>query len=161
MPDYGNHIPEGPGDKKPGPEEIISIPELPESTGRILGLGIDIVASERVRRMLETHDDRFLKRCFSEGEREFSMSRKDPVPYLAVRLAAKEATFKAIGARRGMGLGWRDFEVVFTGENIPALKLNGPAKERGDRLGVNKIWLSLTHEDEWSAAVVIMTGHEG
>ncbi len=88
------------------------------------------------------------------------MSRRDPIPFLAVRLAAKEACFKAIGGRRGMGLGWREFEVIFDDEGIPAIRLVGPARDRADLLGIDRIWLSLTHEDEWSAAVVIMTCSE-
>jgi holo-[acyl-carrier protein] synthase len=138
--------------------EKINIPMHPETESRIIGLGIDIVASERVRRMLESRGQRFLSRCFTPSEVEFCLARPDPVPDLAVRLASKEACFKAIGGRRGMGLGWREFEVVMDSGIIPSIKLNGRAKERGKALGVEKTWLSLTHESEWSVAVVIMTG---
>jgi len=135
-------------------------PELPESVGRILGLGIDIVASERVRRMKAVHGSRFLARCFTDSEAEYCMSRKDPIPDLAVRLAAKEACFKAIGGRRGMGLGWRGFEVVLDSQGVPEMSLRDAAQARGEMLGVSRIWMSLTHEDDWSGAVVIMTGED-
>ncbi len=137
--------------------ETIALPSIPEGTGSILGLGIDLVASERVRRMLSTHGDRFLKRCFTAAESEYCMGRKDPIPDLAVRLAAKEAGFKAIGGRRGMGLKWRDFEVVMARDGVPGLALRGTAAERGKLINAGKVWLSLTHEDEWSAAVVVIT----
>jgi len=133
-------------------------PDIPVSAGPVIGLGIDIVARERVERMLENHSDRFLKRCFTPDEREYCMARPDPVPDLAVRLAVKEACFKAIGGRRGMGLSWRDFEVVMDEQSVPWLRLNDDAAGRAEEIGVGKVWISLTHEDLWSAAVVVLTG---
>jgi holo-[acyl-carrier protein] synthase len=85
------------------------------------------------------------------------MTRPDPIPDLAVRLAAKEAGFKAIGARRGMGIEWKDFETVLDNESVPFLTLHGKAKDRGNIEGIEKIWMSLTHEDDWAVAVVILT----
>jgi len=132
-------------------------PEFIKSIPGILGVGIDVVARDRVERMLSGHGDRFLTRCFTAEEAEYCMSRRDPIPDLSVRLAAKEAGFKAIGARRGMGIGWREFEVVLDEEWVPWLKLHEKAKGRGDVLGVSKCWLSLTHEDTVSIAIVILT----
>jgi holo-[acyl-carrier protein] synthase len=108
--------------------------------------------------MLGRHGERFLRRCFSSSEAEYCRSRRDPVPELAVRMAAKEAAFKAIGGRRGMGLGWRCFEVALDDEGVPFLRLRGAAEARAKKMGVGGVWLSLTHEDEWSGAVVLLTG---
>lgn len=135
-----------------------AVPDIPEDTGNIVGLGVDIVARNRVKRMLQSHGERFLNRCFTEKEAGYCMSRPDPVPDLAVRLAAKEAGFKAIGARRGMGIGWKDFETVLDCDSVPELILHGKALERGNQSGLGKIWLSLTHEKDWAVAVVILTG---
>ncbi len=134
------------------------LPGIPPESGAVIGLGIDIVARERVVRMLENHGERFLERCFTSDEAKFSMTRKDPIPDLAVRLAAKEASFKAIGARRGMGIGWREFETVLDSEDVPTIRLHGKAKVRGELIGAGKIWLSLTHEDLWAVAAVVVTG---
>jgi len=136
----------------------VNAPELDKLPGRVIGLGIDIVARERVARMYETHGERFLKRCFTDKEAEYCVSRRDPVPDLAVRLAAKEAAFKAIGARRGMGIGWREFEVVLDSGSVPSLRLHTKAEARGEEIGADRLWMSLTHEDLWSAAVVVVTG---
>ena len=130
---------------------------IPDVTGHIIGLGIDIVECQRVQRMLDSFGDRFLVRCFNPDEIEYCLSRPDKIPELAVRLAAKEASFKAIGARRGMGIGWKDFEVVMSEDSVPFLKFNGRAKARGDEIGAGKLWMSLTHEEHWVAAVVIIT----
>ncbi len=138
-------------------DEKISIPEFHAPEGHVIGVGIDLVARERVARMLDRFGDRFLRKYFTPGEAEYCMSRPDPVPDLAVRLAAKEAGFKAIGARRGMGIGWTDFEVVLDSGSVPWLSLHGRAHERGEKIGAGKVWLSLTHEDLWVAAVVVVT----
>ena len=136
----------------------LPMPEPGPNAGRIIGLGIDLVARDRVARMFETHGERFLQRCFTPGEIEYCLTRRDPIPDLAVRLAAKEAAFKAIGARRGMGLSWRDFEVVLDEGSVPSLRLLGQAARRGEETGVTEIRMSLTHEDLWVAAVIVMTG---
>ncbi len=132
-------------------------PEI-DSSLIIIGLGIDIVANERVARMLDRFGDRFTGKYFTPAEADFCLSRPEPVPDFAARLAAKESSFKGIGARRGMGIGWTDFEVVMGEKVIPRLELRGRAKDRGIEIGITKIWLSLTHEDLWSAAVVIVCG---
>ncbi len=143
---------------EPSGNGTMHVPDPDNIQGRIIGLGIDIVARERVARMYETHGERFLGRCFTEKEAEYCRSRRDPVPDLAVRMAAKEAAFKAIGARRGMGIGWKEFEVVLDSDFVPSLQLHTKAKARGDEIGVDSIWMSLTHEELWSAAVIIVTG---
>lgn len=127
----------------------------------IVGVGIDIVANDRVRRLFSRHADRFLERCFTSAEVSYCRSRRDPVPDLAVRLAAKEACFKAIGGRRKMGLAWRDFEVVLDHEGVPSMRLHGKADNLGRALCIRRIWLSLSHEIEWSAAVVVVTAASG
>ena len=43
---------------------------IPDVTGHIIGLGIDIVECQRVQRMLESFGDRFLDRCFNPDEIE-------------------------------------------------------------------------------------------
>ncbi len=57
---------------------------LPEG-GVIRGVGTDLIECERIARVLERQRDRFLKRVFTEGEREYSMKMKNPVPHLAAR----------------------------------------------------------------------------
>ena len=53
----------------------------------ILGVGIDLVAVDRVERLLARHGSRFLARCFADGE----AVRPGDAEHLAGLLAAKEA----------------------------------------------------------------------
>ena len=63
----------------------------------IIGTGIDIVEISRIRRAVERHGDRFLKRVFTADEREYCLARRFPEQHLAARFAVKEAALKALG----------------------------------------------------------------
>jgi holo-[acyl-carrier protein] synthase len=77
--------------------------------------------------------------------------------HLAVRVAAKEATFKALSAHaEARGIGWREMEVVAAAHEQPALALHGTAERCAAALGVTRAWLSLTHSDTTAGAVVIL-----
>ena len=129
----------------------------------ILGLGIDVVQVDRIRRLVEDGAatgvaDRFLRRCFTEGERRFCDARAERAAPYAARFAAKEAVVKALGAPAGMR--WTDVEVE-RGEGAPRLRLSGAAERAARALGVSRIHLSLTHDAGVAAAVVVLEGGTG
>jgi holo-[acyl-carrier protein] synthase len=62
-------------------------------------LGVDIVEIARVRGLAQ-RNPRFLTRIFTAGEIAYCRQKKDPWPHFAVRFAAKEAVFKALGRGR-------------------------------------------------------------
>jgi holo-[acyl-carrier protein] synthase len=59
-------------------------------------VGVDLVEISRVRDFA-TRNPRFLKRVFSPAEIAYCRAKKDPWPHFAVRFAAKEAVYKALG----------------------------------------------------------------
>jgi holo-[acyl-carrier protein] synthase len=125
----------------------------------VVGVGVDAVDLDRFRRVLGRRSS-MADRLFTEGERAYAAAATDPVPRLATRFAAKEATMKALG----VGLGafpFTDVEVVRLGLDAPTLVLHGVALERSDRTGVVRWHLSLTHTDQVAMAVVIAEGGTG
>jgi holo-[acyl-carrier protein] synthase len=62
----------------------------------MMELGVDIVEISRVRDLAK-RNPRFLTRIFSAGEIAYCKAKKDPWPHFAVRFAAKEAVYKALG----------------------------------------------------------------
>ena len=74
----------------------------------ILGLGTDLVAVSRVEEILSRHKERFLQRVFTGAEQAECLGRARPAMHLAARLAAKEATMKALGTGWGLGVRWQD-----------------------------------------------------
>ncbi|EMM81105.1 4'-phosphopantetheinyl transferase family protein [Leptospira interrogans str. 2006001854] len=76
-----------------------------------ISVGNDIVENSRIRDLLEKHGDRFLKRVFSESEREYCSNRKDPIPHLSGRFCVKEAFIKAIEPGDHVILDMREIEL--------------------------------------------------
>ena len=124
----------------------------------IVGLGIDLVEIKRVEHMIESLGDRMYARLFSDDEAKYIRNKPLPGQHAAVRLAAKEAAFKALAgndlARR---ITWRDVEVVSDSQGIPSIRLHGTAHRRARELGVTRIHVSLTHTRETAGAVVVLS----
>lgn len=123
----------------------------------ILGVGIDLVDVARVERMLDVHGGRMLTRLFTGAEHAYAMGMAKPALHLAARLAAKEATFKALsGSAEARAIGWSEIEVTRDPDGRPELTLHGRAEARARELGVGRVFCSLTHTDTSAAAVVIL-----
>jgi holo-[acyl-carrier protein] synthase len=123
----------------------------------IIGLGVDLTDIPRIAQAYAQYGERFLKRVFTEGEIAYCMRRRDPVPSLAGRFAAKEAAMKALGTGHSRGVLWKDVE-VFREYGPPQLRLHGGAAIHAGRLQVAKSLLTITHTDALAMAQVIMLG---
>jgi holo-[acyl-carrier protein] synthase len=124
----------------------------------IVGLGIDAVEIDRVARMFEDKRDRMLHRLFTAEELSYINAKVAPAQHLAVRLAAKEAAYKALsGNELARGIGWRDVEVITRqADGAPTLRLHGRALERYQELAGTGIHVSLTHSLTTAVAVVVV-----
>src|SRR2546430_17286379 len=84
-------------------------------------------------------------RLLTPAEAEYCRSRPDPATHVAVRLAAKEAVYKALqGSQAARGIGWRDIEVTRAPDGRPDVGLSGRATPRARELGVQRALLALT-----------------
>jgi holo-[acyl-carrier protein] synthase len=125
----------------------------------IVGLGIDAIDIARIERMIEGKKDRVLRRLFSEGELRYVDSKIAPAQHIAVRLAAKEAAYKALaGNELARGIGWRDVEVLTRDDGSPELLMHGRAAQRFAEIGATRSHVSLTHSQATAVAVVILEG---
>src|SRR5919106_6675940 len=95
----------------------------------IIGIGVDATDLPRIADLLERYGDRFLRRVFTDDEIAYCMQRRDPVPHLAARFAAKEAAMKALGTGHARGVMWKDIEILRAG-GPPQLRLTGGALRR-------------------------------
>jgi holo-[acyl-carrier protein] synthase len=116
----------------------------------VSGLGVDAVDVGRFRRSLERTPG-LAERLFTEGELAYARAKRDPVPSLAVRFAAKEAVMKALGVGLG-AFGFHDVEVARADSGEPSLVLRGEAAALAAHLG--PLRLSLTHTALTAVAVV-------
>ena len=124
----------------------------------ILGTGIDIVETARIRDSLEKFGDRFLNRCFLPDEVAYCRSMKFPELHLAARFAAKEAISKAFGTGVGKHLGWRDMEIRKRDSGEPYVQLHGKGAELAQARGVTDVLVSLSHCKDYAAANAVLVG---
>jgi holo-[acyl-carrier protein] synthase len=114
-------------------------------------VGIDLVSIAEVERAVQAHGERYLHRVYTA--RELAESRRAP-HRLAARFAAKEAAMKALEVRGGIG--WRSVAVVGEESARPMIELHGEAARLAELRNVQSIAVSLTHERDHAAAVVVM-----
>jgi len=73
-------------------------------------VGIDLVDIVRVEQLLRRHPERALRRLLTAREQSYCMATAKPAQHVAARLAAKEASYKALqqagNARGGGSDGW-------------------------------------------------------
>jgi holo-[acyl-carrier protein] synthase len=128
-----------------------------ESVTQRLLVGTDLVQLSRVRESIATFGDRFLRRVFTEGELAYANAAPDLASSrLAARLAAKEATLKALDLVEH-GIGWHDIEIARGPSGAPSLLLRGTARAAAEEAGLTEgdLALSLSHEGDYATAVVI------
>ena len=116
-------------------------------------VGIDLIEIERIRRALDRYPG-FKERCFTEAERAYCDSRKNPAQSYAGRFAGKEAVGKALGFGVARAFAWRDVEIV--GRPKPGVQLHGRLAAWAERLGAGEIDLSMTHSRELASAVAVV-----
>lgn len=122
----------------------------------IYGIGIDLVKIARIQKVLESWGERFQVKVFTEKERSLCLSKPRPGRYWAMRFAAKEAFSKAIGLGMRHGICWKDIEVTANSFGKPELVLYGRAKEICLETGIKNIFLTLSDEDGYAVAVVVL-----
>jgi holo-[acyl-carrier protein] synthase len=123
----------------------------------IVGIGVDAVDIERIARMIAKRGDQMMPRLFSEGEIAYCATKAAPAQHMAVRIAAKEAAYKALaGNALARAIGWREVEVLSRVDGSPELCLHGRAADRFAELGATSVHVSLTHSGATAVAVVIV-----
>ena len=119
-----------------------------------LRVGVDLMDVARVARSAERHGERFYTRLFTVEERR----KCEGQPHrLAARIAAKEATAKALGTGIG-AVSWIEIEVDGDERGRPILLLHGNAARIAADLGLTTWEISLSHTHEQAIAFVVMTG---
>lgn len=122
----------------------------------IIGIGVDVVDTERFRGVLE-RTPALRTRLFTTAE-QLRDGEPRPVASLAARFAAKEALIKAFGS--SAGLSWQELEVVADDQRNPSLTLHEGAQRVADERGVSAVHLSLSHDGGIATAFVVIEGEQ-
>jgi holo-[acyl-carrier protein] synthase len=118
----------------------------------IVGIGVDLVDVERVKRLLSRRKT-FVDRVFTSEEIAYCERQASPAECYAARWAAREACRKALGGIREMR--WHDVRVERAPTGAPRLAVAGSSRARMDALGVTDVLVALTHERQMAAAFCV------
>ena len=121
----------------------------------IVGLGVDISEVDRIQEAITRHGPRFLERVFTPAEIAYCNRHRNRAERFAGRFAAKEAAMKALGTGWSNGVRWVDIEVTRLPSGQPTIRLHGVAGQIGERLGMRRASLSITHSGNTALAHVI------
>ncbi len=122
----------------------------------IYGVGVDLLRVARVERSLEKFGARFAGRILTEREQAKFQDAPQPARFLAKRFAAKEAAVKALGLGFREGLGFHDVEIDHTPFGQPLLTFQGRAEHLARRAGILARHLSLSDEQDYVIAYVVL-----
>lgn len=123
----------------------------------IIGCGIDIVKIERIEKIINKWGISFNNRIFTNLEIQYCEKKKNGYQSYAGRFAAKEALLKALGLGLN-GVRWKDAEVTNNQFGQPLLKLDGKLKKIASEKKIGKIFLTISHTNEYAVAQVILEG---
>jgi holo-[acyl-carrier protein] synthase len=119
----------------------------------VVAVGIDLVEIDRIQHAVEQYGARFMNKVFTEVEQQTYVPGGS-CERLAARFAAKEAVMKALGTGWACGVTWLDIEVATNGGR-PYILLHGEAQSVAQRLGIQRMHISLTHTQDTAAAVAV------
>lgn len=125
------------------------------------GVGVDLVAINRIEKIMVKHGERFLKRIFCRAEQERFTGGKLRAKTVAARFAAKEACLKAMGCGIGPAA-MKEVEIISHPGKQPIVILHGEALKEAKKRNIKGLVLSMTHEAAFACAVAAAyTGSTG
>ena len=118
--------------------------------------GIDIIEIARIKKAIARWGESFLRRVYTDSE--LKLYRAKPAS-LAARFACKEAVMKLLGTGR-KGVSWRDIETVSHDSGKPRINLYSRARDQANKLGIQKIAVSISHSEKYAIASVVSEAPE-
>ena len=117
-------------------------------------IGTDIIDKRRIAALYHKHGKRLAKKTRPPDERAQLPAQKDPVRYLALRWAAKEALGKAFGTGLRAPLVMPAICLDKTALGAPGFAPTNVVKNMQHARGITKIHLSLSDERDYAVAFV-------
>jgi len=134
--------------------QIHAVSEQLRDIKMVLGIGIDIIEIERIKKSVDRFGDRFLKKIYTAIELEYSLKKKNKYQHLAARFAAKEAIYKALSSDTTEVYSWQDVEIYNEVNGLPKVKFYGNLK---DYLNHGKeLKISMSHSEHYVTCVAIL-----
>jgi holo-[acyl-carrier protein] synthase len=126
----------------------------------IAGIGIDIVEHRRIMHIHDRFRERFARRILDEVEMRDYLQSPSKEKLLAKRFAAKEAAAKALGTGFSQGITLHMICVYHDENGKPLLELRDKAAAYASNLGIVNHLLSISDEENYSIAMVVLEASE-
>ncbi len=120
----------------------------------IISTGIDIVENKRIEKLFRNYHEKFVRRFLQEDE---LLPYNGPrlIQFLAGRWAAKEAFWKAAN----LEVFFSPLDIKISSGNKPSVEIySKKVKEKLEEMKVDRIHLSISHEEKFTVAIVIFEG---
>lgn len=123
----------------------------------IIGIGTDILSSNRISEIALLPNDPFLLKAFTENERAQADALTNRSEFLSGRFCAKEAVYKALSICE-CEFSPYDIEITDDENGKPCSKLFGQTKENFEAVFGKEyvIHISLSHEDAFVTAFAVI-----
>jgi len=122
--------------------------------------GVDIIEISKFKRIF-FNNNALISDIFTEKEKKYCLSKKDPYPHLAGRFAAKEAGLKALGIGiSGIDNTFREIEIIPNSSGKPILKVKGWVEKISKRKQINQFTVSISHSENYAVATVILIAQD-
>lgn len=112
----------------------------------IFGVGTDIVEYARIQAAYDRFGEHFVRRILMPEELELFHRSKQPVRFLAMRFAGKEATVKAMGTGFRHGMWLRDVGILSNDWGRPLIIWSERGLSMCEELGIGGGHVSLTDD---------------
>ena len=122
----------------------------------IFGIGTDILQQSRITKTLDRFGAHFANRLLLEDEHELFERTKNPVRFLSMRFAAKEAIVKAMGTGFSQGIWVRDVGMIPNDWGQPQIIYSERGQIMRERLGIGSGHLTLSDEAGLVIAIAIL-----
>ncbi|MER7557245.1 holo-ACP synthase [Nocardioides sp. NPDC126508] len=125
------------------------------------GVGIDVADIRRFARLLAMRGSGFAVRWFTDTEIAQCMAAVTPATAFAMRYAAKEAVWKALGPGEWSGpLPWRGITVLEDALGSLTVSLDGPAAELAALAGVTAVRVATVPGPRMAIATAVAEGDQ-
>jgi holo-[acyl-carrier protein] synthase len=122
----------------------------------IFGIGVDLVETPRIERLLTQYGDRFARRVLTELEWPGFQRTGKPVLFVANRFAAKEAFSKAMGTGFRYPVTLQNISVVQNKAGKPGYVLSEPLTAMMNEHEITGHHLTISDEKSMACAVAIL-----
>jgi len=112
-------------------------------------IGVDLIKTSRMERLIERFGDKMLKRFLCEDEISLVKNHNTASGFWAI----KEAFSKAIGTGIGKECSFHDIRISKTAKGAPRLAI---AKHLVEKFLIEESAISITHDGEYAIGVVTL-----